>query len=84
MRSLYRLRSAAPSSSSPLFRYLPTLSLFYSEDEGDAISVSSAKRHSSMYRDLRTNLPRQIMGFPGLRFERTGTDSRTFPHREVS
>ncbi|XP_042503901.1 flavin-containing monooxygenase FMO GS-OX5-like isoform X2 [Macadamia integrifolia] len=49
------------------------------EEEGVGVHV-----HSSIYHSLRTNVPRQIMGFLDYPFlkEGHGGDSRTFPRRE--
>lgn len=40
--------------------------------------------HSSMYRNLRTNLPREVMSYTDFPFTRTWLDSRRFcSHQEV-
>ena len=40
--------------------------------------------HSSMYRNLRTNLPREVMSYADFPFTRTWQDSRRFcSHQEV-
>ena len=40
--------------------------------------------HSSMYRNLRTNLPREVMSYTDFPFTRTWQDSRRFcSHQEV-
>ncbi|XP_062115685.1 flavin-containing monooxygenase FMO GS-OX5-like isoform X2 [Humulus lupulus] len=55
--------------------------------ESDPLSLDSARDivHGSLYRALRTNLPRQLMGFLDYPFsKRQNGDSRTFPgHEEV-
>ncbi|KAL1540100.1 aliphatic glucosinolate S-oxygenase [Salvia divinorum] len=53
--------------------------------ESDPLSLDPDREivHSSLYRSLRTNLPRQLMGFSDYPFSTDG-DPRTFPgHREV-
>ena len=63
--------------------YTPTV-------EADPLGSDPARRlvHSSLYASLRTNLPREVMGFLDYPFVSTGEahrDSRRFPgHREVS
>ncbi|KAF4347099.1 hypothetical protein G4B88_025142 [Cannabis sativa] len=55
--------------------------------ESDPLSLDPTREivHGSLYRSLRTNLPRHLMGFLDYPFEkRPNGDSRTFPaHREV-
>ncbi|XP_051132542.1 flavin-containing monooxygenase FMO GS-OX-like 2 [Andrographis paniculata] len=55
--------------------------------ESDPIGLDPDREtvHSSLYRSLRTNLPRQLMGFSDYPFPRGGNgDPRTFPgHEEV-
>ncbi|KAK7309041.1 hypothetical protein RJT34_05463 [Clitoria ternatea] len=59
------------------------------EVESDPLGLDPSRRvvHSSMYNSLRTNLPRETMGFrdyPFREIEGKGRDSRRFPcHREV-
>ncbi|KAK9792457.1 hypothetical protein WJX73_003620 [Symbiochloris irregularis] len=60
------------------------------EVESDQLGVRPKKRiHSSMYRDLRTNLPRQVMAYADFPFtpeamKAATVDSRVYPsHQEV-
>lgn len=61
----------------------------YTDDtEDDLLGLNPTKRvHSSMYRDMRTNLPREVMGFTDFPFDDSfpnSFDSRQFPcHQEV-
>ncbi|KAI4315283.1 hypothetical protein L6164_028112 [Bauhinia variegata] len=63
--------------------------VYTSEVESDPIGIdpNRAVVHSSLYQSLRTNLPREVMGFrdyPFVRREVKGRDSRRFPgHKEV-
>ncbi|CAM6093325.1 unnamed protein product [Calypogeia fissa] len=59
------------------------------EDDPLGIDPNRTRVHSSMYHSLRTNLPREIMGFLDYPFvpkgEEEGRDGRRFPnHREVA
>ncbi|EXB37532.1 Flavin-containing monooxygenase FMO GS-OX-like 3 [Morus notabilis] len=55
--------------------------------ESDPLSIDPAREiiHGSLYRNLRTNLPRQLMSFSDYPFlKREGGDPRSFPgHEEV-
>ncbi|KAL6004948.1 Flavin-containing monooxygenase FMO GS-OX5, partial [Asimina triloba] len=57
--------------------------------ESDPLGMDPSRNivHSSLYDSLRTNLPRQVMGFrdyPFVARDREGRDSRRYPgHREV-
>lgn len=55
--------------------------------ESDPLSIDPARKiiHGSLYRNLRTNLPRQLMSFSDYPFlKREGGDPRSFPgHEEV-
>ena len=55
--------------------------------ESDPVSLDPTREivHGSLYRSLRTNLPRQLMGFSDYPFvKRENGDRRTFPgHKEV-
>ena len=54
-----------------------------SEDEVGGTWYYKNKR-SSMYQNLRTNLPREIMAFDSFPFNKTYNDSRQYPsHEEV-
>ncbi|EYU30309.1 hypothetical protein ABFS82_01G089500 [Erythranthe guttata] len=59
------------------------------ETENDPIGLDPTRKivHTSLYASLRTNLPREVMGFQAYPFtatEKPGRDPRRFPgHREV-
>ncbi|XP_051121808.1 flavin-containing monooxygenase FMO GS-OX-like 4 [Andrographis paniculata] len=59
------------------------------ETESDPMSLHPARKlvHTSLYASLRTNLPREVMGFrqyPFMASKKPGRDSRRFPgHEEV-
>ncbi|XP_061357805.1 flavin-containing monooxygenase FMO GS-OX-like 4 isoform X7 [Gastrolobium bilobum] len=63
--------------------------VYTAEVESEPLGLDPKRRlvHSSLYDSLRTNLPREVMGFrdyPFGRKEGKGRDSRRFPgHREV-
>ncbi|KAJ1416024.1 Flavin monooxygenase FMO [Sesbania bispinosa] len=63
--------------------------VYTAEVESDPLGLDPRRRlvHSSLYESLRTNLPRETMGFldyPFRRKEEKGRDPRRFPsHREV-
>uniref|UniRef100_A0A7S0RVR3 Flavin-containing monooxygenase n=1 Tax=Pyramimonas obovata TaxID=1411642 RepID=A0A7S0RVR3_9CHLO len=55
-------------------------------EEDDLLGVSDTRKqvHSSMYENLRTNIPREVMGYQAFWFGETFEDSRRFcGHREV-
>eukprot|EP00884_Botryococcus_braunii_P009903 jgi/Botrbrau1/18914/Bobra.177_2s0069.2 len=63
--------------------------MYTDEVDEDPLGRSGAKVHSSMYRDLRTNLPRDLMSYPDLPFRSDwmrgrSRDPRRLPgHAEV-
>ncbi|GAB2211752.1 hypothetical protein Droror1_Dr00025086 [Drosera rotundifolia] len=63
--------------------------VYTDEVESDPVGVEPRRNvvHSSIYRSLRTNLPREVMGFrdyPFVASGRPGRDARRFPgHEEV-
>lgn len=54
-------------------------------EEGSDAPVVAGPVHSSMYRNLRTNLPREVMAYSDFPFTRVWRDARRFcGHEEVS
>ncbi|KAL2609565.1 hypothetical protein R1flu_028138 [Riccia fluitans] len=62
--------------------------IYTAETESDPLGVDPQRNrvHSSMYQNLRTNLPREIMGYLDFPFmAKQGRDERRFPgHEEVN
>ena len=55
------------------------------EEGGSAPVAAGGPVHSSMYRNLRTNLPREVMSYSDFPFTRVWRDARRFcGHEEVS
>ena len=56
----------------------------YTDDVEEGAAPVGAPVHSSMYRNLRTNLPREVMSYSDFPFTRVWRDARRFcGHEEV-